>query len=71
METDLSYDELTSFVKYELTNLDKWSVESISLDGTGAYAPTYSMGSDLELYVMIPDENTINIAKEKIQEYLK
>ena len=71
METDLSYDELTSFVKYELTNLDKWSVESISLDGTGAYAGTYSMGSDLELYVMIPDENTINIAKEKIQEYLK
>ena len=71
METDLSYDELTTFVKYELTNLDKWSVESISLDGTGAYAGTYSMGSDLELYVMIPDENTINIAKEKIQEYLK
>ena len=71
METDLSYDELSTFVKYELTNLDKWSVESISLDGTGAYAGTYSMGSDLELYVMIPDENTINIAKEKIQEYLK
>ena len=70
METDISYDELTAFVKSELTNLNKWSVESISLDGTGAYAGTYSMGSDLELYVMIPDENTVNAAKDKINEYL-
>ena len=31
--------------------------------------PTYSMGS-LKLYVMIPDENTVNNAKNKINEYL-
>ena len=50
--------------------MKKWNVESISLDGTGAMLPTYSMGSNLPLYVMIPDENTIKIAKQKINEYL-
>ena len=70
METDLNYDEITSFVKFELTNLSKWTVESISLDGEGAMLPTYSMGSNLPLYVMIPNEDTINAAKEKINEYL-
>ena len=70
IETNLSYDQITSFAKHELSNMKKWSVESISLDGTGAMLPTYSMGSNLNLYVMIPDENTINIAKQKINEYL-
>ena len=32
--------------------------------------PTYSMGYDLPLYVMIPNEDTVNSAKEKINEYL-
>ena len=70
LETNLSYEDITSLAKYELTNLKKWSVESISLDGTGDMLPTYSMG-DINLYVMIPDENTINIAKEKISKYMK
>ena len=69
-ETDMSYDEITNLIKKELITLSKWKVESISLDGTGASMPTYSMGSQ-KLYVMIPDENTIVKAKEKINEYLK
>ena len=67
--TDLSYEDITSLAKYQLSELKEWKVESISLDGYGASMPTYSMGS-LKLYVMIPDENTVNNAKNKINEYL-
>ena len=70
METNLTYDEIVSMAKFELSDLKKWNVESISLDGEGAMLPTYSMG-DINLYVMIPDENTINNAKNKIDEYLR
>ena len=70
IETDISYDQITELAKYELTNLSKWKVESISLDGEGAMLPTYSMGYDLPLYVMIPNEDTVNNAKNKINEYL-
>ena len=71
IETDISYDSITELAKYELTNLSSWKVESISLDGEGAMLPTYSMGEDLPLYVMIPNEETVNNAKNKIKEYLK
>ena len=63
--TDLSYEDITSLAKYQLSELKEWKVESISLDGYGASMPTYSMGS-LKLYVMLPDENTVNNAKNKI-----
>ena len=69
-ETNMSYEDITTLIKEELTSLTKWEVESISLDGTGSSEPTYSMGSQ-KLYVMIPDETTVNNAKEKINEYLQ
>lgn len=68
-ETNMSYDEITNLVKSQLTELKKWSIESISLDGSGSLLPTYSMGSQ-RLYVMIPDEQTVDDAKTKIKEYL-
>ena len=67
-ETSLTYEEITSFARVELSSLRHWSVESIQLDGTGAMLPTYSMGSQ-KLYVMIPDQSTIDAAKAKILEY--
>ena len=70
LQTDFTYEQLSGFVKEELSTLSKWNVESISLDGYGAYLPTYSMGS-VNLYVMIPDENTVNNAKNKIKQYMK
>lgn len=69
-ETNMSYEDITTLIKEELTSLTKWEVESISLDGTGSSESTYSMGSQ-KLYVMIPDETTVNNAKEKINEYLQ
>lgn len=42
-----------------------WKIESISVDGKGAMLPTYSMGSQ-PLSVMIPDQTTVDAAKENI-----
>jgi LCP family protein required for cell wall assembly len=69
-ETNLTYEEITDFARYQLAELKHWKVESISLDGTGAMLPTYSMGRQ-KLYVMIPTQSTIDTAKRKIAEYLK
>ena len=69
-EASLTFDEITSFARYQLSELRGWRVESISLDGTGAMLPTYSMGAQ-PLYVMQPDMKTVTSAQKKIAEYLK
>ena len=68
-ESSLSFDEITSFARYQLSELRSWKIESISLDGSGAMLPTYSMGSQ-PLYVMLPNAKTITDAKQKIATYL-
>jgi len=69
-ETNFTYDEITDFARYQLAELKHWTIESISLDGSGAMLPTYSMGSR-KLYVMLPYQWTIDEAKVKITECLK
>lgn len=69
-ETSMRYEEMTELFKMQIAKKIDWNIESISLDGRGSMAPTYSMGSR-NLYVMIPDEETINQAKIKIKEYLE
>ncbi len=68
-ETSMSYDMITDFAKTQLASLHPWTIEKISVDGTGAMLPTYSMGAQ-NLYVMIPDQSTVDAAKAKINEYL-
>ena len=69
-QTSLSYDEITGFAKNQMNTMKSWDVEEFSVNGAGSMQPTYSMGSQL-LYVMIPDQNTVNEAIAKIQETLK
>jgi LCP family protein required for cell wall assembly len=69
-QTDASQAEISAVVKQQLNSLGEWSVESISVDGAGKLAQTYSYGSQ-PLYVMEPNIDTVNAAKAKIQEYLK
>lgn len=69
-QTSLSYSEMLDIIKYQLFSGTSWKVESISLDGTGSMQPTYSIPSQ-DLYVMIPDEDSIEEAQEKITQYLK
>lgn len=68
LQTNASSNEMTALVSQQLNSMRKWQVESVSVDGTGKTASTYSMGS-LPLYVMEPDISTVNSAKQKIKLY--
>ena len=67
-ETSVSYDLIASIVSEQLSDGESWNITSYSVDGTGAYEVPYSMSSSA--YVMIPDEETVATAKEKIQAVL-
>ena len=69
-ETSISRDNISSFIRMQLTNPINWKVESIAVDGTATHEPTYSMGTNLPLYVMIPDETSVNNVVKKINDYL-
>lgn len=68
-ETSMSYEDISNFIKMQLSENINWDITSISLDGTGSMQKTYSMGNR-NLYVMIPDTNTIIKAQEEIQTVL-
>lgn len=70
VQTNLGQDSLAKLANRQLDSLKKWSVESISVDGTGATAATYSMGTQ-QLYVMVPDQQTVDTAKQKIADTIR
>ena len=70
-ETTLERDDIIAFIRLQLTNSINWKVESIAIDGAGTMDPTYSMGANRPLYVMLPSEDSVLKAKEKINEYLE
>ncbi|MBQ3433371.1 LCP family protein [Candidatus Saccharibacteria bacterium] len=69
-ETSLTREEITDFIRLQLQEQPKWQVKSIAVNGTGTMLPTYSMGANLPLYVMIPDETTVEEARTQINTYL-
>ncbi len=69
-ETSMSYKNITNLVKMQLDKNIDWNIESISLDGKGSMMPTYSMGQR-RLYVMIPDNDSVEDATKKIDKLLK
>jgi anionic cell wall polymer biosynthesis LytR-Cps2A-Psr (LCP) family protein len=69
VEMNVPQDQISGLARQRLEDGKAWQVESISVDGTGASQPTYSMGS-MRLYVMIPDQATVDAARAKIQETL-
>lgn len=66
-QTNMESDKIYSLINMQLDNNISWDINNYSLNGTGSSEYTYSYGSQ-KLYVMIPDINTINEAKEKINE---
>ena len=68
--TDLPSQFVRLIVRNQLSNMSKWTIETQIVSGTGAMDRTYSMPS-VRLYVMKPDINSINLAKNKIDEYFK
>ncbi|MDR2373826.1 MAG: LCP family protein [Bifidobacteriaceae bacterium] len=65
VEMNIPLEQISDLVKLRLADGKSWQVESISVDGQGASLPTYSMGAQ-KLYVMIPDQSTIDTAHQKL-----
>jgi LCP family protein required for cell wall assembly len=67
VEMNVPMEQITSVVRQRLEDNKSWTVESVSVDGRGDMLPTYSMGAQ-RLYVMIPDEATLDSARQAIAE---
>lgn len=65
--TDIKEDYIKLIVKDQLTNMSDWNIERQYVVGDGEMLETYSMPGR-KLWVMIPDENSMNSAKNKIKE---
>lgn len=68
-QTNMSTNEITDIIKKQINEMKPWNVTSISLDGTGASMETYSYKTQ-KLYVMVPNEETIENAKTKINQVI-
>ncbi|RGC52547.1 LCP family protein [Absiella sp. AM29-15] len=64
-QTNMKTDEITALIQMQINDMSKWDVQSTLVDGTGDMVPTYSYGST-PLYVMKPNQSTIDEAKEFI-----
>ena len=69
-QTNMSNKVITSLIKMQLNDMATWNVTSISLDGSNGRGITYS-GGNLELYVMIPNWDTVDEASSTIQAVLE
>ena len=68
--TNISQSSMTAFIKKEISKPRNWQIDSYTLDGTSAYEYTYSYKQS-KLYVMMPDKDMVNTAKEKINSILE
>ena len=68
-DTSISTEDITSLVRMQLDDMASWEVEQYSVNGKGQLTKTYSYPNQ-NLYVMFPDKNTVNTAKEKIKKVL-
>lgn len=68
--TNLKTEDITNFIKMQIDDMPSWDIENISLNGTDGFDYTYSYGGT-KLYVMIPDNETVINATNKINEILK
>lgn len=64
-QTNISRNKMTSLIKMQLKDMEKWTVTSFSLDGGDGSEYTYTYGGQ-KLYVMIPYKDSITQAKSLI-----
>ena len=68
--TDFNDKNISKMIKYQLDKNPSWQFETVSLTGTDSKEFTYSYPSK-QLYVMIPNEQSIADVKLKINSYLE
>lgn len=67
--TNIEQDEISSIVKRQLEGMPRWKITTNSLTGSGTSSTTFSMGKQ-KLYVMIPNQSSVDEAKTKINAIL-
>ncbi len=69
-ETNINETDITNLIKMQIDDMATWKIEKSNITGTGAMMPTYCYpGRDL--YVMNVDEQSINLAINKLNEVLE
>ena len=64
--TSLSQEQISALVRMQLSDLSSWNIQSYSVTGTGAKSTKCYSAKGQSLYVMKPDENSVNEAKALI-----
>lgn len=68
--TNASSEDIYKMIKHQLSDMPSWKVTSNSLNGSDAREYTYSYKSR-KLYVMIPNEKSVNDATAKINSVME
>jgi len=68
-ETNIDNEELSLLVKKQINEMPDWTIEKYSVTGEGAFYYTYSYPNQA-LYVMVPDDYSMETAKEEINNVL-
>ncbi len=69
MITNMPYEDITSLVKMQLSDMSGWNITSYSVTGYGGTEECYSMPGQA-LWVMWPDYETVNVAKDLIAQVM-
>ena len=66
VDTNMSMDQIQKLIKTQIADAPTWSIKSMAAEGTGDMQMCYSY-SGSELYVMQPNQESIDAIKEAIQ----
>ena len=66
--TTMSSSEISDLIKYQINNNLKWKMEQYMVDGTGDTLMCAELGDAAS--VMVPDQSTVKMAKDKINAVL-
>lgn len=66
--TTMSNEEISDLIKYQINNNPKWKMEQYMVDGTGDTLMCAELGDVAS--VMVPDQSTVKLAKDKINAVL-
>ena len=68
--TNINLEDAQAMIKKQINDMSTWSVESISVNGSNSENFTASYPRQ-KTYVMVPDQNTIDEARNKIMAVMR
>ena len=68
--TSFSQDQISALVRMQLSDFAEWDIESYTVTGSSSYSTKCYSAKGQKLYVMKPDDASVNKAKEMIASVL-